>query len=74
MERQGKYQAHYSLSHAAAMAGVDRHTLKRWLVELGYEFPDNPRRGKVLIGACDLEAVIRRHSPQRVLGVLRKAG
>lgn len=64
----------YSLSHAADMLGVDRHTLKRWLLEAGFVWPENARRGKVLVHERDIEAVLRKHSPQKgFVGMVRRA-
>jgi hypothetical protein len=66
-------EKHYSLAAAAAMVGVDRKTLRRWLVEMGFVLPDNPRRGIVLVRETDLNAVVRKHSVQSNFAAMRKA-
>lgn len=55
----------YSLSTAAALLGVDRHTLKAWLIaDFAMEFPEVKRGSKFLIPAHVIELVRRRRAPQ----------
>lgn len=63
----------YSLSQAAKLIGVNRHTLRRWLeVDLGYRMPDVPRGGKILLSERDIEAVLKKHCPRVDLQLLRR--
>jgi len=51
----------YSLSAAAKELGIERHALKRWLVQdLGILIPRVRRGSKVLIRASDIERIIER--------------
>jgi excisionase family DNA binding protein len=63
----------YSLNEAAKLAGVSRHTLRRWLeVDLGFAFPDVKKGSKILVKESDVEAVLRIHSPRVDQRLLRR--
>jgi hypothetical protein len=55
----------YSLRRAAHLLGLHHHTLKLWLqIDLGMVFPRARRGSKFLLREADIEAVVRKHSPQ----------
>lgn len=67
-------ELHYSLSKAATLLGVDRHTLRRWLeVDLGLSFPDVRQGSKMLISESQVQLVIKRHSPKVDWKLLRRS-
>lgn len=54
-----------SLRKAAREAGIDRHTLRSWLAEVGITLPAVKRGSKILILEAELLAAIERHSAHR---------
>jgi transposase-like protein len=67
-------ERHYSLSKAATLLGVNRHTLRRWLeVDLGLSFPDVRQGSMMLISESTVQAVIRKHSPKVDWKLLRRS-
>ena len=63
----------YSISKAAKLIGISRHTLRRWLeLDLGFRMPDVARGSKILLTDKDLEAVLRKHSPTVDWNLLRR--
>lgn len=66
----------YSLSAAARLIGVNRHTLKAWLVASGLFLESLDRGSKFQLSEQDIERVLRTRSassnPSR-LRVLREA-
>lgn len=61
----------YSLSRAAKAIGVDRDTLKRWLLELGLVLPEQRRGAHHVIRESDLERLIDKKGPRTNWALLR---
>jgi predicted site-specific integrase-resolvase len=61
----------YSLSRAAETIGVERHTLKRWLLELGLVLPSVRRGSHQMIRESDLERLIEKKGPRTNWALLR---
>lgn len=62
----------YTLRQAAKLAGIGRHTLRRWLeVDLAMVFPPVERGSFILIREADLEAVLRKHTAHSDWTLLR---
>lgn len=61
----------YSLSRAAETLGVARHTLKRWLLELGLVLPQVRRGSHQMIRESDLERLIEKKGPRTNWVLLR---
>lgn len=60
----------YSLSKAAEVIGVDRYTLKCWLLEIGLVLPEVRRGSHQMIRESDLERVIAKRAPRTNLALL----
>lgn len=53
----------YSLTQAAKLVGVKRHTLRRWLqLDLGMRFPRVVSGGKFLITEAQINAVLSKRT------------
>jgi predicted site-specific integrase-resolvase len=50
----------YSLSEAAKIVGVRRHTLKLWLAQCAIVLPRLPRGSKVMLRESQIEMVLRK--------------
>lgn len=61
----------YSISAAAKSIGVERHTLKRWLLEIGLVLPEVRRGSRQMIRESDLERVIAKRAPRTNWNLLR---
>jgi len=62
----------YSLSQAAKLVGVHRHTLKLWLAADAILLPSVDRGGKVLIRESDVERVVRKRLATADWSLLRR--
>lgn len=63
----------YSIREAARLIGVSHNTLRRWLeIDLGYRMPAVPRGSKILLSEREIEAVLKKHSPQVDWNLLRR--
>jgi len=58
-------EKHYSLSSAARQIGVDRSTLRRWLIQEGILVPRVRRGGKVMIRERDVQRVVEKRRDAR---------
>jgi predicted site-specific integrase-resolvase len=63
----------YSLSRAAKLVGVQRHTLKLWLAAEAIVLPAVPQGSKVLIKQSDLERVVRKRTARADWSLIRKS-
>lgn len=61
----------FSISKAAKSIGVERHTLKRWLLEIGLVLPEVRRGSRQMIRESDLERVIAKRGPHVNYKLLR---
>lgn len=59
-------EKHMSLNAAAKLAGVDHHTMKRWIeLDLGVQFPRVRHGAKLLVREKDVEYVLARRRDVR---------
>ncbi len=61
----------YSLSEAARLSGVGRHTLKLWLAECAIVLPEVRKGSKVMLRESQIELALRKHGATADWSLLR---
>jgi len=65
-------ERHYSLSEAARLIGVRRHTLKVWLAECAIVLPEVARGSKVMLRESQIQQVLRKREAKADWSLVRR--